>query len=75
MVLAVIRQRMKGIAVPGCYTVPGGLLIPVAAVLAIAWFLSKLSANEIWGMLIFLGVLTLSYLLLNRFNARTSKKG
>jgi amino acid transporter len=66
VVLAVIRMRLKRKVVPGSYTVPGGLTIPILSILAIGWFLSNLSEKEIWGMVIFLVVLTLAYFIIRK---------
>jgi amino acid transporter len=73
VVLATIRIRLKGIREADSYTIPGGLTIPVLAVLSIVWFLSNLSWQEMSGMAIFLAVLSLLFLAVRGFN-RTEKK-
>lgn len=73
VVLAVIRQRLRKDPLPGGYTVPGGLTVPAVAVVAIGWFLTNLSGTEILGMLVFLGVLTVLYLVLQLLNRKTGE--
>jgi amino acid transporter len=73
VVLATIRIRLKGIREADSYTIPGGLTIPVLAVLSIVWFLSNLSWQEMSGMAIFLAVLSLLFLAVRGLN-RTEKK-
>lgn len=65
VILAVIKYRMIGADQPDAYEIPGGYLVPVASALAVVWFLSSLSANELGGMCIFLVALTAVYLLMN----------
>lgn len=74
VVLATIRHRLYGKAVSGTYTVPGGLVIPILAVLAILWFLSNLSWAEMWGMLLFLAFFTGLYWLVIVPVSRKRKK-
>lgn len=61
VIMATIKQQLKGKAVPGSFNVPGGVVIPILAILAIGWFLSNLSGAEMWGMIIFLGFFSLLY--------------
>ncbi len=62
VIAATIRLRkMKS---ENAYTNPGGLLVPVLALLATSWFLSNLSLNEIIALIIFLGVFIVFYFLM-----------
>lgn len=65
VVLAVIKLRFTGKHDPEAYTIPGGLTIPVLSIIAIFWFLSNLSINEIWGMLAFLSILSVLWIIIN----------
>jgi amino acid transporter len=73
VVLASIRIRVKGIREPDSYTVPGGLTIPILAVIAIFWLLSNLSWQEMVGMAVFLAIFSLIYLVVRSVN-RVDKK-
>lgn len=65
VVAAVIKSRFQKFDKTGGYTVPGGLTIPIISGVAIFWFLSNLSGTEMLGMLIFMSVLSLLYLLMH----------
>lgn len=57
--LATIRLRYKKInAGEGSFTIPGGLTVPILAVVTITWFLSHVTKSEIKGSAIFFAVLT-----------------
>lgn len=47
------------------FTIPGGFVVPVAAVLIIVWLVSHLSSNELTGSLIFIAAISLVYLFTN----------
>jgi APA family basic amino acid/polyamine antiporter len=65
VILATIKLRkMK---VEGAFVVPGGLTIPVIALLVTAWFLSNLTKGEIVGGLIFLIVTSVIYFFMKFF--------
>lgn len=70
VVLATIRIRLKGIQEADSYTVPGGLTIPILAALAILWFLSNLSWQELTGMAIFLAVISMLYWVVKGINRK-----
>ena len=62
VVLAMIKLRLenKNTETPG-FKVPGGLIIPVLAIITIGWFLSHTSIKEIIAIAIFFAVLTVFY--------------
>ncbi|MEP7321276.1 MAG: APC family permease [Saprospiraceae bacterium] len=67
VILATIKIRLKNDSdYPAKFKIPFGLTIPVLAALTILWFLFQLKTNEIIGISIFIGLLSLVYLL-NRF--------
>jgi amino acid transporter len=48
VVLATIKFRLnKQADKPGTFKIPGGLTVPVAALLALAWFIIQLKSKEI----------------------------
>lgn len=57
--LSVIKLRRVRPA--GSFQIPGGLTVPVVAVLTVGWFLSHLTGKEAMGVGAFLGAATLSY--------------
>ena len=74
VVLAVIKLRLtKSGEEQGLYRIPGGFVVPVIAALAIIWVLSNLPLNEIKGMLIFILLLTLIYLIFQVFGKKMKK--
>lgn len=68
VVLSVIKFRYKKIvAEEKAFTVPGGIVIPVIAIIAITWLLSNLKAEEKTGIAVSLAVLSVIYFLMKRF--------
>ena len=64
VVLATIKFRFtKNANKPGTFKIPGGLTIPVAALLALACFIIQLKLKEVAGIGIFISVLSIIYLL------------
>jgi amino acid transporter len=76
VVLALIKFRFT-IPIPGegkgLYRVPGGFIVPVISVLAIIWVLSNLPFDEIKGMLVFILLLTIIYLILQVLAKKVKK--
>lgn len=73
VVLATIKLRRKGFhASEKSFVIPGGIIIPVIAVVIILWVLSSLSKEEITGIIIFLAVLSLIFLCLKLFKQNIS---
>lgn len=66
VVLATIRLRYKEMEIdkPG-FKIPGGLLVPVLALIAIGWFLLHVTKTEIIGFAIFFASLT-AYFVINK---------
>jgi amino acid transporter len=59
VVLATIRLRYKkDIAETGGFRIPGGLLIPILAIIVVCWFLLHITMAEVKAMAIFFSVLT-----------------
>jgi APA family basic amino acid/polyamine antiporter len=67
---AVIKFRRKEKAASGSFKIPGGIAVPVAAILTIFWFLSNLSLYEQAGIVLFMLLLSIIYLLLNARNEK-----
>ena len=59
VILATIKLRAKNIE--GTFKIPGGLLIPILALMATVWFLSNLRWAEVLGTLAFMGITSLVY--------------
>lgn len=62
--------RMRKVRNEEAFQIPGGLLIPILALLATGWFLSHLKTNEFIGVTIFLAIFTGVYFLMKRINAK-----
>jgi basic amino acid/polyamine antiporter, APA family len=56
--------RLRNMKVENTYTNPGGITIPVLALLATGWFLSHLQMNEVVAVSIFLAFFTSVYFLM-----------
>jgi len=63
VILATIKLR-KVKPAENSFVIPGGLTIPILALLATSWFLSNLAANEIIGGLVFLSIASAIYFLM-----------
>ncbi len=64
VVLALIRFRLKGDKqYPASFILPGGLFIPIVTLIILTWFIFQSKANELWGIGIFLIILTVIYTL------------
>jgi L-asparagine transporter-like permease len=62
VVLSMIRLRMKKeVTTEKTFRVPGGYIIPIAAIASIIWFLSRLSTNELLSIVVFLVVFCVIY--------------
>jgi basic amino acid/polyamine antiporter, APA family len=62
VVLATIRLRYKkDVSLTTGFTIPGGLLIPILAIITIGWFLSHIRLEEVYALSIFFTLLTLLY--------------
>jgi amino acid transporter len=59
--LSVIKLRRSKKEYDGGFKIPGGWAVPIIAIAIILYFLSSLSANEMIGTGIFIGVLTLIF--------------
>jgi len=59
VVLATIRLRYKkSMAETGGFRIPGGLVVPIFAIIVVCWFLSHITRAEVKAMIIFFGALT-----------------
>lgn len=64
VVLATIKLRFtKNVDKSGTFKIPGGLTVPVAALVALCCFIVQLKLKEITGIIIFISVLSTIYLL------------
>ena len=64
VVFALIKFRLKkDETLPARFIVPGGLLIPIVAILILAWFLFQSTSNEIIGTGILMAVISVIYFL------------
>ena len=63
VILATIKLR-KVKPAENSFVIPGGLTIPILALLATIWFLSNLAINEIIGGLVFLTIASVIYFLM-----------
>ncbi len=62
VVLAAIRLRYKKDTMQdGGFKIPGGLLIPILAIITIGWFLSHITLDEVKAFAIFFASLTVFY--------------
>jgi len=75
--LAVIKFRLVKNADSSAFRIPGGYTIPIISIITILWFLSNLTAKEITGLGIFVGLLSILFLILSllNINDRSEKNG
>jgi APA family basic amino acid/polyamine antiporter len=72
VVLATIKLRLRDHSKKdGTFRIPGGLTIPVLALVAILWFLSHLAGKEALGIALFLGILSVIYFIMKIVKKRT----
>lgn len=64
VVLSVIKFRIKQGKTKDCYQIPGGYTIPLLSATVIIWFLTNLAWAEIKAMIIFIAILTISFLVI-----------
>lgn len=62
VILATIKLRHT--QTEGSFKIPGGLLVPILALASTGWFLSNLKWAEVIGTLIFIGFVSLVYLIM-----------
>ncbi len=55
------------------FRIPGGIAIPILAIITILWFLSNLSQKEMIGMAIFLAILSVIYMAIRFFKLDIKK--
>ena len=68
VVLATIKIRSKvTLTSEKTFKVSGGIVIPILAALGILWFLSNLEIKEILSFLLFIGVLSVIYFVVQKF--------
>ena len=63
VILATIKLR-KIKPAENSFVIPGGVTIPILALLATSWFLSNLAIKEIIGGLVFLVIASVIYFLM-----------
>lgn len=61
-------RRMKEVNTENSFRIPGGLLVPVAAILVILYLLTNLSRNELLGVAVFIAVLSVIFMIMRQFN-------
>jgi APA family basic amino acid/polyamine antiporter len=72
VILATIKlRRMKSAAVEQTFSIPGGLLVPIAGIIAIVWLLSGLSKTEIIATVIFIAVICVFYIVMKKLKKET----
>ena len=59
-------MKLSSIKKEGAFTLPGGLTVPILALLATAWFLSNLSQSEVIATIIFLFIFSVVYLIFTK---------
>ena len=62
--MAFIKLRITGKAEAGTFRVWGGYTVPVISILIILWVLSKLTTNEIMGIVSFIAILSAIYMIM-----------
>ena len=61
--LAAIKFRLRPITNnQAAFTLSGGLAIPIATLIILCWFIGQSKSNEIIGTAVFIGVLSVLYL-------------
>ncbi len=70
VVLATIQFRFRKTVTAGAFKIPGGLTVPVAALVALGWFIFQLQKKELIGTAIFVACLTIIYLFMTKFRSK-----
>jgi len=70
--LAVIKLRKMVPADSQSFRIPGGIIVPVAASIAILWFLSHLTGGEAIGLVILIGIFTAVFFVKRFVESRTA---
>ena len=65
--LSVIKLRKLQKTQPGEFEIPGGWIVPIISILIILYFLSHLNKNEMIASGIFVGILSLIYVIITVF--------
>tara|TARA_R110002072_G_scaffold302562_2_gene486330 strand:+ start:259 stop:1560 length:1302 start_codon:yes stop_codon:yes gene_type:complete len=65
--LSVIKLRKLQKTQPGEFEIPGGWIVPIISILIILYFLSHLNKNEMIASGIFVGILSLIYVIITFF--------
>jgi amino acid transporter len=73
VVLATIKLRLDENKKTNGFRLPGGIIIPILAAIAIVWFLSNLAFKEVSSLSIFLLVLSAIYFLITFFGKKKNK--
>ncbi len=68
--LSVIRLRKSQTNYTEGFKIPGGWTVPILAIAIILYFLSSLSANEMIGTAVFIGILTLIFFAIKFFKKK-----
>lgn len=68
--LSVIKLRKSQKNFEGGFKIPGGWAVPILAIAIILYFLSSLSANEMIGTGLFIGILTLIFFAIKFFKKK-----
>lgn len=76
VVLSTIRLRYKeDVSLTPGFIMPGGLLIPILAIITIGWFLSHIRLEEVFALSIFFALLTLLYYINKRLRKPETSSG
>ena len=67
VVLAVIKLRLQKKADEPSFKLPGGLTIPILALIALCWFLLQLKKIELSGIAIFIAIISIIYIVRQRY--------
>lgn len=70
--LAVIKLRLRKEEDNKSFKIPGGYTIPIIAIIAIGWFLSNLTFNEKIGIISFIAILSVIFLIIRFFDKEKS---
>ena len=73
VVLAAIKMRkVKRTSNEKHFQIPGGLTVPVIAILAITWVLTNLTRTEIFSIVIFIAAVCVLYFVMNKLKTKSA---